>query len=256
MNKGSLRVLQVLSLFSRQPVWGVTQISKELNCSKNTAFHALDTLLKHGYVVRDVSGSKYQIGSAVLKLSQGIESVDVRSLCRPYLERVHLLTGESAFLSIIVGRYNVCIDSIRAKGVTVGYAPLSQPLPLHAGTGSRLLLAYLTDAEVDEYLRLESPLRAYTPTTITAPEAVRAEVRLIRSRGYATGYEDFSTGATYLSFPVFGPMERPLAAITVGGPIFRFTQDTAARFIPAILEIMADLNHQSRMFPAVPDIRF
>lgn len=256
MNKGSLRVLQAMTLFSREPVWGVTQVSKELGCSKNTAFHALDTLLKQGYVVRDASGSKYQIGHSVLKLSRSAaDSVDVRSLCRPYLERIHALTGESAFLSILVGRHNVCIDTIRARGVTVGYSPLSQPLPLYAGTGSRLLLAFLSDEEIERYIKQERPFKAFTSTTITDPASLREEVRLVRSRGYATGYEDFSTGATYLSFPVFGPMDRPLAAITVGGPIFRFTEEVASGFIPAIWEIMGDLNRRSRMFAAVPDIR-
>ncbi|MDN8616427.1 IclR family transcriptional regulator [Variovorax ginsengisoli] len=254
-NKGTLRVLQVLSLFSQQPVWGVTQISKKLECSKNTAFQALDTLLKEGLLVRDTTGSRYQLSHKVLSYARGMEAVDIRSLSSPYVHAIQRLTGESVFLSILVGRRNVCIESVQGKGVTVGYSPLSQPLPLHAGAGSRLLLAYLDDSEIEQYIRLESPLRKFTPTTISDPKALWAEIALIRSRGYACGYEDFSTGATYLSFPVFGPMNRPLAAITVGGPIFRFTQAVADSYIPEIRNILADLNQHSRMMPAVPLIR-
>ncbi|MES2973088.1 MAG: IclR family transcriptional regulator [Pseudomonadota bacterium] len=256
MNKGTLRVLQALTLFSRQPVWGVTELCNELACSKNSAFQALDTLLKEGYLVRDPSGKKYQLSHTVLTLSRTNEPADVRTLCMPYLHQIHKLTGESVFLSILVGRHHVCIESIQAQGVTVGYSPLTQPLPLHAGAGSRLLLACLHDEEIRQYIELESPLRRYTPTTITDPDALWAEVELVRRLGFARGYEDFSVGATYLSFPVFGAMNRPLAAITIGGPKFRFPNDVADRFIPEIRGILEELNQQSRMFAAAPPIKF
>ncbi len=256
MNKGTLRVLNALTLFTRQPVWGVTELSRELECSKNSAFQALDTLIREGYLVRDQSGKKYQLSHLVLTLSKGNEPADVRTLCMPYMHQLHKLTGESLFLSILVGRHHVCIESIQAQGVTVGYSPITQPLPLHAGAGSRLMLACLKDEEIEQYLKLESPLKKFTPTTITEPKEIWKEVELIRKMGFARGYEDFSTGATYLSFPVFGAMNRPLAAITIGGPIFRFTREKADHFIPELRRILQELNHQSRMFAAAPEIKF
>src|SRR5882724_7446534 len=167
MNKGTVRVLSALNLFTQQPTWGVTELSRELKCSKNSAFQALDTLLKEGYLVRSSSGPRYQLAHQVLSFGLAAESTDIRSLCHPYLQRIHELAAESTFLAILVGRTCVCIDSIQTQGVTVGYSPLSQPLPLHAGTGSRLLLAHLRDEEIERYIELESPLRRFTPSTIT-----------------------------------------------------------------------------------------
>lgn len=256
MNKGTVRVLNALSLFAEKPTWGVTEISRQLDCAKNSAFQALDTLVEEGYLVRDAGGQRYQLGHRTIDFVGDSEALDVRSLCHPYLMRLHRLTAESVFLSIIVGRYNVCIESIQAQGVTVGYSPLSQPIPLHAGAGSRLLLSYLQDDEVERYIALVGPLQRVTPTTIVDPDALRAEVALVRSQGFARGYEDFSTGANFLAFPVLGAMERPLAAIIVGGPIERFTREMGDRLIPDIKAIMAELNQHSRMFPATPIIRF
>ena len=256
MNKGTVRVLNALSLFTQQPIWGVTEISRELKCSKNSAFQALDTLLKEGYLVRSSTGPRYQLAHQVLNFGLAAESTDVRSLCHPYLQRIHELTSESTFLAILVGRSCVCIDSIQAQGVTVGYSPLSQPIPLHAGTGARLLLAYLKDEEIERYIELESPLRAFTPTTITDPKALREEVGLIRKVGFARGYQDFSTGANFLAFPVIGPAERPLATIVVGGPLFRFTREVADGFIPEIRSQMDELNQRARMFPSMPVVMF
>jgi DNA-binding IclR family transcriptional regulator len=256
MNKGTARVLNALNLFAQQPTWGVTELSRELKCSKNSAFQALDTLLKEGYLVRSSSGPRYQLAHNVLKFGSTAESTDVRSLCHPTMQRIHELTSESVFLAILVGRSCVCIDSIQAQGVTVGYSPLSQPLPLHAGTGARLLLAYLKDEEIERYITLESPLRAFTPTTITDEKQLWKEVRLIRQNGFARGYQDFSTGANFLAFPIIGAMERPLGTIVVGGPLFRFTREVADGLIPAIRAEMGELNHESRMFPSVPVVMF
>jgi DNA-binding IclR family transcriptional regulator len=256
MNKGTVRVLNALSLFTKQPTWGVTELSRELDCSKNSAFQALDTLLKEGYIVRSSRGPRYQLAHKVLNFGLSAESTDVRSLCHPYLQRIHELTGESVFLAILVGRCCVCIDSIQTQGVTVGYSPLSQPLPLHAGTGARMLLACLTDEDIERYIAHESPLRSFTPSTITDPKALWEEVRLIRKNGFARGYQDFSTGANFLAFPVIGPMERPLGTVVVGGPLFRFTREIADGAIPAIKVQMDVLNQHARMFPAVPIVTF
>ena len=254
MNTGTVRVLNLLSAFTRQPEWGVTELSRELDCSKNSAFQALDTLLKEGYLVRSASGPRYQLAHKVLRFSQGAETTDIRSFCHPYLQRIHELTAESAFLAILVGATCVCIDSVQARGVTVGYSPLTQPLPLHAGTGPRLLLAHLKDEEIARYIAREAPLRAFTPTTITDPAALWEEVATIRRLGFARGYEDFSTGANFLAFPVIGMMERPLATIVVGGPLFRFTREVADGFIPAIQGLMEELNRHSRVFPTIPAV--
>jgi DNA-binding IclR family transcriptional regulator len=256
MNKGTLRVLNALSLFTHQPIWGVTELSRELKCSKNSAFQALDTLLKEGYLVRSQSGPRYQLAHHVLNFGIAADSTDVRSLCHPYLQRIHELTAESVFLAILVGRSCVCIESIQTQGVTVGYSPLSQPIPLHAGTGARLLLAYLKDEEINRYIDLESPLRGFTPTTITKPEALWEEVRLIRKVGFARGYQDFSTGANFLAFPIIGPAERLLGTIVIGGPLFRFTREVADGFVPGIKAVMDELNQHARMFPSMPLVMF
>jgi IclR family acetate operon transcriptional repressor len=148
----------------------------------------------------------------------------------------------------------VCIDSVH--GSVVRFSPLSEPMPLHAGTGSRLLLSFLSDEKVESYIEKASPLQKIMPTTITDPGELREEVQLVRVRGFSRGYGDFTTGANYLSFPVIGPLNRPLAAFTIGGPVSQFTREIADSMVPAIQAVMSQLNQQSRFFPSLPLIRF
>lgn len=250
-NKATVRVLNVLSRFIGRPTsWGVTELSVELGLSKNMVYRALSTLLEQGYVVRDATGARYEIGYRVLELGSGsVEEPDVRALCGPAMRLLHQLTGESVFLSIIVGRNHVTIDSVEAHGVKVSN-PRGLPVPLHASPASRALLAFLSDAEIEQYLKVAAPLRRFTPGTITEPEALREEVRRVRREGYARGYGDHTTGGTYIAFPVLDASGRPHAAITVGGPVDRFTQARVDELLPQMLRIVAEANAHSRLVPA------
>lgn len=250
-NKATVRVLSVLSRFiGRRSSWGVTELSQELGLSKNMVHRALSTLLEQGYVVRDASGARYEIGYRVLELgADHLEAPDVRALCGPAMRQLHQLTGESVFLSIIVGRHHVTIDSVEAHGVKVSN-PRGLPVPLHASPASRALLACLSDEEIEKYLSVAAPLRRFTPTTLTEPAAVREEVQRVRRQRYARGYGDHTTGGTYVAFPVLDASGRPHAAITVGGPPERFTQARVDELLPRMLEIMDEANRRSRLYAA------
>jgi len=124
-NKATAQILNVLSLYvGRRSSYGVTELSRELNISKNMAYRALSTLVKEGFLIKDRSG-RYELGFGVLQI-QDLDAdlqFDVRSFCAPFLQRLHKLTGESIFLSVIVGLNHVTIDSVEAHGVRVSHSP-------------------------------------------------------------------------------------------------------------------------------------
>lgn len=257
-NKATFRVLGVLSRFiGRRSSWGVTELAEELGLSKNMAHRALSTLLEQGYVVRDASGTRYELGYRLLDLNAGqLQELDIRALCGPTMRQLHELTGESVFLSIIVGRNHITIDSVEAHGVKVSHNPRGLPVPLHASPASRVLLSFLHDDEIAEYLRIASPLRKFTERTITQPDKLWDEVRRVRRQRYAKGYGDHYIAATYIAFPVLDGSERPHAAITVGGPIGRFPQTRVDELLPSMLGIMEELNLRSRLYPATSMVIF
>jgi DNA-binding IclR family transcriptional regulator len=258
VNQAGTRVLGILATFIGKSVpVGVTQLSRQLGISKNMAFRALDTLTELGYLVRDARGTGYDIGWRTLMLSAGAEEdPDIRTICRPFLERLYMLTHETVYLSVIVGMHQLVVDGVEAAGVRVGYTPRNLLVPLHAGPASRTLLSFLTDEEVDQYIRSGSPLKRFTETTITDPDLLWKEVRLVRRRGYATGYGDHYRGATYIGFPVLDASGRPHAAVSVAAPSDRLTPARLKLLLPSILEIVAELNKVAHLYPAHLTIDF
>src|SRR4029079_9137561 len=123
-NQAAQRVLAVLSSFvGSDAACGVSELSRALGMTKNMVHRALTTLTAQGYLARDASGQRYQLGHRVLELAGAdIDEFDIRTLCRPTTEELHRLSGESVFLSIIVGRSRVNVDWIEGRGRRVSHS--------------------------------------------------------------------------------------------------------------------------------------
>lgn len=258
INTATAQILNILSSFASciEPQ-GLTELSQKLGLTKNKTYRALRTLVEQGYLVKDISGSRYDLGYRVFEIhGNSIEEFDIRALCAPYLRRIHELTGESAFVSIIVGRNHLTIDGVEAQGRRVSN-PHGMLVPLYASCASRAMLPFLHDSEIDEYIRsLPVPFKRFTPTTLTTPDELWDEIRKVRARGYAEGLSDHFVGGTNVAFPVLDSTGRPHAAITLNAPAERFSKQQLKKLMPAILEIIAELNTLSRLHPVEYTVRF
>lgn len=257
-NQATQRVLTVLSAFiGRGTAHGVSELSRALGMNKNMVHRALTTLTDAGYLVRDPSGERYQLGPRILMLrGEDTDEPDIRALCRPFLERLHELTGESVFLAIIVGLSRVNIDWIEARGRRVSHSLRGRSVPLHCTSMSRMLLAALSDAEIAEYFAAAAPLDRYddiyTETAGQSVEQIWAELARIRQAPYFTWRNRQQYSSAYVGFVLADSAGRPHALVTIGGPMERFTEARIQALLPRMLAILEPLRQQCRLFPAAP----
>lgn len=255
ISKSSFRILRVLSHFvERGSPAGVTELGHELGMTKNMVHRALMTLLDHDLVAR-TEGQRYDLGYGVLNFGGNDNDSDIRALCQPYLRKLYELTGESLFLSVIFGKTRVNIDGIEARGPRISHVQRGRARPLHITGNARVLLAFLTDAEIRQYIAAMGPFETYEEGKVRSEEQLWSEIRSIRQRGYTIEQGEVVGSlpiATYVSFPVLDATRRPHAAITVGGPAERFTLGRVDGYLPTMLEIIAELNRQTRLIPASP----
>lgn len=257
-NQATQRVLAVLSAFvGHDQVHGVSELARALGTNKNMVHRALTTLTEAGYLARAADGERYQLGPRILELQGGeADEFDIRALCRPFLEQLYALTGESVFLSIIVGPSRVNIDWIEARGRRVGNSLRGRAVPLHCTRMSRVLLACLGDREIVAYLDAAQPLDRYDaifPETANATlEEIWSDVRRVRRDGYLTWRNPQQYSSAYIGFPILDGAGRPHALVTIGGPMERFTADRIKAELPRMLAILEPLRQQGRLVPAVP----
>jgi DNA-binding IclR family transcriptional regulator len=250
-NRATARVLLILSQFTDGSAsHGVTELSRELGMTKNMIHRALKTLTRYGYLVRDASGARYQLGPGVLQLGRnGLEPLNLPMLATPYLQRLQELSEETTSLAVRVGRTAVTIAGVRGRGHIARRVPFGRSVPLHASPASRAILAFLPDDEIAAHLA-GGPLESFTPATITTDEGIWTEVAAVREAGYAMSFGDHvGRGATGISFPVLAGDGTPHGSVTIAGPSDRFTEERRAELIPAFRELMAELNRRSQLYP-------
>ena len=104
---------------------------------------------------------------------------------------------------------------------------LAAAFPLHAGASSKAFLAWLSPEEIDGYLA-ESALEALTDATIVSESELRTELKRIREQGFAVSLGERQVGACSVAAPVLDQQHRPVAVISVCGPIERFRHEVAS----------------------------
>jgi IclR family transcriptional regulator, KDG regulon repressor len=253
-NKATGRVLAVLAAFTDGAAsFGVSELSRRLGMNKSMVHRALATLFDEGYLIRDPSGSRYQLGYRVLELA-GFASAapDLSELCGPYMRKMFEVSGETIALTVRRGRFAVTIGGIQAPGTVARRVPIGRVVPLHISGAARAILAFLTDEEVAEYLR-EGELQRATPASLATAEQVWADVRLTRDQGHALGLYDHAPNAYGVAFPVLDQAGRPHGSVTVSGPKDRLTPERLDSLMPELVEVAGELNRHSRLYRAAGD---
>jgi DNA-binding IclR family transcriptional regulator len=249
-NRATARVLLVLSQFTDgRPSHGVSELSRELGMTKNMVHRALKILARYGYLVRDESGTRYQLGPGVLQLGRfGLEPLNLPRLADPYMHRMQEISEETVSLAVRAGRTAVTLAGLRGRGDIARRVPFGRSVPLHASPAARTILASLPDEEIEEYV--SGPLERFTPTTPATPTAVWDDVREIRARGYALGLGEHVRATMGIGFPILASDGSAHGSLTIAGPLGRLPEDRVERIVPPLLEVMAELNRRSQLYPA------
>ncbi|MBJ7439505.1 MAG: IclR family transcriptional regulator [Sphingopyxis sp.] len=241
LNKATVRVLQVLSSFaSDAPGFGVTELAQALNMTKNMTYRALSTLVEQGYLVRERDGSRYQLGYRVLELqSPLVIDPDFRGLAEPYVQQLHIITGESVGVVVRAGDHCVLIDGIETRKHGVYRIRIGSLFNLWGPATGRVMLAADDDAAIDDYIGRHD----------LDPAAVREEIQHIRDQGFAKVARSTPPQMVSVAFPVLDIDGRLHGSISVGGPGERFETQLENQFAE-IEAVVAALNRRARLFPA------
>jgi DNA-binding IclR family transcriptional regulator len=211
------RAIRLLKAIADSPVpLRLAAVADAAAVNPGTAWRLLATLEDHGLVARDAGG--YAVGYSAVRIAASADDTALRTLARPLLERVVDDTQEAVSLSVPRHMTIVSIDHIAApRVVSAGW--VGEQLPLHCTSNGKMLLAWLPEDELSAFLR--RPLTALTPATITDPQALRAELRNLRARGYGTEIEEFEPGLHAVSAAARDARGKPIAILSVSGPAYR-----------------------------------
>jgi len=237
MSQSLERGLEALLFLASRKSVGVTELAKELDINKSTAFRILETLQKHNMAEKNKETSKYKLGPALLKLSQQLyKNLNILSIAKPMLSAYSIEVGEAVHLCILSNNSAVIIEQVMTDSRITVNAKIGKSEPLHASAVGKCLWAYC-DEETKEKLFSAINYEKFTEHTITDEQAMRKELDFIKTTGYAVDNLELSEEIRCFAAPVFNHNGEAQYAIGISGPAYRLKDQllqSAAKGLKAV----------------------
>jgi len=237
------KAIDILFCFNAEhPQLRLTDISAKLGLHKSTAYRLLSLLKKKGLIVSEPNSQLYSLGPSLVELAWVVlRQQDLRSVCRPYLQRLRQTTNETVNLNTRSGNQRVCIEELESEHHIKYSQTVGVTAPLHVGAPGKVLLAFLPPAELDTLLA-GLPLSAMTPSTLTDPERLWTELSVVQRRGFAISIGERSPGASAVAAPIWDWSGRPIAAVSVLGPVQRLTYEKLQALGPLVVQVAQEMS--------------
>ena len=213
----------------------LTDLSTSAQLNISTCHHLLATLVKWGYVAK-APGRRYALGARGLHLGHAfLKQVDLPRRAQPFVERINEETGESVHLAVLQG--DSVITLLRREGrhaVRVDTGAIGTSDAPHATATGKAMLAWLPEHEIRRILSQRGMAR-FTPNTISEPDALIEELRLVRRNGHAVDREEFQPGVICVGAAIRDHLGAVVGALSASAPTLRATDEHLARMRQAVI---------------------
>lgn len=195
----TIAILELLAR-SKKPL-GVSEITKTLDLNKSTVFNIVYTLDDAKILEKNADG-KFQFGTRLYILGRAAgRASELIATVHPYLEEINQHTKLSAFLGLRMGLRAVIIDKADAASDIKIHSEVGMRLPLLSGAAGRVLLAQLSDDELDAILA-KNELIKFTPNSCVDKKEYKRLVIKARTEGIAVDREEYIEGIRAFAVPI------------------------------------------------------
>lgn len=225
------------------------RIAEKTRIPRATLYRILSALASRGLIRNDPLTQCYSLGYRIFEYAQtGWTSSDLVSMAAGELRRLRDITGETCYLAALQGASVLSLGRFEGAHSRRSSAELGATKPVHCTGQGKAILAHLSDPQIDALLS-KAPLESFTERTITDPDILKAQLRIIKSRGFAIDEEEILPGTCCVAAAILDSSGRPVGAISVAGPSFRITPERAERLGPELAEAATRVAAQLKSTP-------
>ena len=237
--------LLVLELLARHGSLTMAEIQQRAQLNKTMTFRLLRALGEHGYVEHDEVSHRYSLGLKLLELGGAVTvSLDLASLSQPLLNDLRMTFRETVNLGVLRDDhilYVAIAESSRPGLLMASY--VGNRNHLHSTAIGKVILAFLPDDDRHEILA-GYPMPRLTSHTITEPALLDDELDLTHRRGHAVDNEENEIGARCVAVPILDSRGRPLAGVSISGPISRIDDATIERMAEQLWAVSHEISRR------------
>jgi DNA-binding IclR family transcriptional regulator len=248
------KAIGILDILAGKANVGVSlaELSSLIDMPKSSTHRYLATLQELGLAQR-MDDDRFCLGTKVIELAGSfLVKSDLRNESQTILNELAEKTGETIHLAVPSGLDVVYIAKIESDHALSMSSHIGARLPMYCTSLGKAILAFsppeLLHAVLSEHLV------ARTAHTITSPEALRAELVIVRSQGFAIDNEENEAGIFCVGGPIIDYSGNAIAAISISGPCERINSQRAGLLGPLLWESTQRISRRRGYFEQLPSL--
>lgn len=245
----ALRILNTLAEAGR-PL-GVTEIARRIGVHKSSVYRLVRTMVEFNYLEQHEATAEYWLGTQLSRLGQLAGAhLELPRLARAHVEQLAQKTRETANLLKLDGDSCLYLISVQTEhSIGMLPRPTGSTDALYCTAAGKAMLAFMPPRRAESLLtRIE--LIPRTARTLSTPEAVLASLEAVRQRGYAVDDEENEENVRCVGSPIFDRRGDVVGAVSISGPVFRFTDAFIAAAGPLVIECAVNIAAAMGLPPA------
>src|ERR1035438_10363967 len=184
----------------------LSEVARVTGLTRAAARRFLLTLVNLGYVRSD--GREFSLRPRVLELGYAyLSGLALPEVAAPHLEELVARLHEPSSICVLDGHHVVYVARVPTKRIMTVAISVGTRFPAYATSMGRVLLAAMSEQDLDRYLA-EASFEPFTGRTVTDPDRLRTIVHEVARQGYAIVDQELEEGLRAVAAPIRGAGRR------------------------------------------------
>lgn len=213
-----LRGLKILESFAAgRTEMTLSQIAEAIDVTSSAAFRSVHTLEQEGYLIKDEASRGFRLAPRVMELGYSyIKSLDLGDVAAVHARNLRDISGFSVHVAVLEETEAVYIYRAMSPRPMVSNIPVGSRLPAFATSMGRVMLADLSEAELDRRFK-SYRFEKFTAVTIESLPELKAALAQDRARGVVAQASQLAEGTFAIAAPIYDRSDHVIGAINISG---------------------------------------
>jgi DNA-binding IclR family transcriptional regulator len=246
-NRSVIKAFTLLKSFRDAEEWvSSSELSRRAGLPEASGYRLIQTLEEIGAVARGPKG-RYRTGPLLLSLSHNVTLAELlREASQPLMTELAFRLNLTTHLGMLEHGMVTYIGKVSPPGAFPVHTRVGAQLEAYCSGLGKVLLAALPDEDVESFI-LDGELIALTPHTITTTTGLRAELKKVRTAGYAVDDREHQANMRCIAVPVRDREDRVVAALSATDAADHMTQARIDEVRTLLLEAASRL--RGKLYP-------
>lgn len=239
------RGLRLVETVALNGAWtSLAEAARRTGLHRSTAHHLLQALVSLGYLRQDAETRGYELAAKPFQLTGRTWSPEqLAAIAQPSLAELTRRSGEGSSFSVYRDGAVTVVGKREHDGPVRVVQDVGARRPLHCTAVAKAILPWLPTPELAGLLA-RMRFERHTAKTIVTRAAFQAELRRIRSVGYAVDDEEHIEGIRCMAMPVFGHTGQVLGSICTLGPKSRMSYQKLRELRQPLAELSRQMSER------------